>query len=88
MARTIFGGHHPTLVSLLIEARRALGISQTELASRLGRRQAHVSLIEMGQRRIDVIEFIMLARALRREPHDLLAELENRIDVNTKINTD
>ena len=79
MARTIFGGDHIALVAVLIEARKTLGISQTELAARLGRRQPHVSLIEMGQRRVDVIEFIRLARALEREPSELIIKLEQRV---------
>ena len=79
MARTIYGGDHPKLVAILVEARKAARLTQTELAQRIGRNQSHVSLIEMGQRRVDVIEFVRMAEALGRTPEDLMAELRRRM---------
>ena len=68
MAKTIFTGAHAELVAVLVAARKAAGLRQTEVAERIGRNQSHVSLIEMGQRRVDVIEFLELARALEQLP--------------------
>ena len=56
-----------------MEARKEAGISQQELARRLKRSQSFIAKIEVGERRIDVVEFIEIARALGREPVDLLA---------------
>ncbi|MHB1871972.1 MAG: helix-turn-helix domain-containing protein [Steroidobacteraceae bacterium] len=61
------------LCATLVEARKEAGISQQELARRLKRSQSFIAKIEVGERRIDVVEFIEIARALGREPVDLLA---------------
>jgi len=57
-------------------ARQASGITQQELARRLGRPQSYVSKAEMGERRLDVVEFLQFMRAIEGEPHALLRELE------------
>jgi transcriptional regulator with XRE-family HTH domain len=59
----------------LKSAREAAGLSQHELASRLKTSQTTIARIEVGERRIDVIEFIDLAKALRLDPHTILTEL-------------
>jgi transcriptional regulator with XRE-family HTH domain len=60
----------------LIAARKASGLSQAELASRLGRPQSFVAKIEIGERRIDVIEFLELARILGVSPASVLENLK------------
>lgn len=42
----------------LIAARLAAGLSQREFAEKLGKHQSHVSKVESGVRRLDVVEFI------------------------------
>jgi transcriptional regulator with XRE-family HTH domain len=56
------------LRSLLAEARRANGLTQTALAKQLGRPQAFVSNYERGQRRIDVGEFVEISKLLGLNP--------------------
>lgn len=57
-------------------ARKASGVSQQELARRLGKPQSYVSKAEMGERRLDVVEFLHFMRAIEGEPHALLREIE------------
>jgi len=45
-------------------ARKVARLSQTELAKKIGKRQQFVSKYESGERRLDVIEFLDVARAL------------------------
>jgi transcriptional regulator with XRE-family HTH domain len=59
----------------LIAARKASGFSQAELASRLGRPQSYIAKIEIGERRIDVVEFLELARILGVSPASILENL-------------
>jgi transcriptional regulator with XRE-family HTH domain len=80
MTKTIFGGDHQHLVELLIETRKARGLTQTELADRLGRDQTFISLIERRQRRVDVLEFIAFAEALGEPPGKLFTRLLRRMD--------
>lgn len=61
---------------LMIQAREGAGVSQEELAERLGRPQSYISKSELGKRRLDVIEFLTFARAVGYDPYDLLRELE------------
>ncbi|MGB8421631.1 helix-turn-helix domain-containing protein [Paraburkholderia sp.] len=63
------------LLDRLIAARKAGGLSQAELASRLGRPQSFVAKIEIGERRLDVIEFLELARILGVTPESVLENL-------------
>ena len=56
--------------------REARGISQQELARRLGKPQSYVSKAEMGERRLDVVEFLHFMRAIDGEPHALLRDIE------------
>jgi transcriptional regulator with XRE-family HTH domain len=51
--------------TLLIQARQTAGLTQVELAVRLDRPQSFVSKIERGERRLDVIEFLEVARVLQ-----------------------
>ena len=66
---------HRMLCTVLTEARVQAGLTQRALAERLKRPHSYVAKIEGGERRIDVIEFLELARALRLDPLDLLNEL-------------
>lgn len=49
---------------MLKERRKAVGLSQSALAERLGRVQTFVSKYERGERRLDVVEFLDVANAL------------------------
>ena len=59
----------------LHEARRARGLRQCDLAERLDRPQSFVSNYERGTRRLEVSEFIQIARLLSLDPAALVAEL-------------
>ena len=52
------------LIGKLINARKSSGLSQAELAIRLNRHQQFVSRYEIGERRLDIVEFIDISRAL------------------------
>ena len=58
-----------------MEARKSAGLSQQELARRLKRSQSFIAKLEVGERRVDVIEFIEIARALGKEPTELLSRV-------------
>lgn len=64
MAKTIRSEGHEALCNALINARKAAGLTQAELAERLKCHQSFVARVESGERRIDVIELVVLARAL------------------------
>lgn len=63
------------LQGLLIRLRKSKNLTQAEVAERLGRPQSFVAKYEGGERRLDVAEFIEVARALETDPCTVLAEL-------------
>lgn len=63
------------LIGLLVEARQREGLSQGALAKRLGRHQQFVSRYEIGERRLDVVEFADIARSLGCDPAMLVGSI-------------
>ena len=80
MPSSIFTQRHQELIGFIASARKAAGITQVELAERLGRPQSFVSKVERGERRLDVIEFCQVAEALGRDPANLLKEFLDGAD--------
>lgn len=78
MTRSAFSRKHEHFRKLLVEARRHAGLTQVALAKKLGRPQSFVSKFERGERRLDVIEFLEVARALPLDPARIIADLERR----------
>ncbi len=76
MARTIRSSGHEALCHALIDARKTAGLTQAELAVRLRCHQSFVARVESGQRRIDVVELVVLARALGVEAAGILGQVE------------
>ncbi len=76
----IFSEEYGPLTQLLARARQRAGISQRELAARLGRSQSHIVLLEKRQRRVDLREFYLICRALELEPAKVFAELVHELD--------
>lgn len=66
---------HKRLISLLIAAREKAGLTQQQLADRLGKPQSFVAKYEGGERRIDLIEFVMIADALKFDPARAVREI-------------
>jgi transcriptional regulator with XRE-family HTH domain len=56
-------------------ARLRAGITQKEMAIRVRKPQSFISNLERGQRRIDVVEFVMLATHLGADPKRLFARV-------------
>jgi transcriptional regulator with XRE-family HTH domain len=73
--KTLRSRRHRALCAALRSARKAARLSQDELASRLKTSQTVIARIESGERRVDVVEFIDMTRALRLDPREVLSEL-------------
>ena len=63
------------LQSLLRELRKSQNTRQQELAEKLGRPQSYVSKYEGGDRNIDLIELIDIAKSLDLEPAKAISDL-------------
>ena len=61
--------------TVLSGARERAGITQQQLAKRLRKPQSFVSNVERGQRRIDVLELLVVIDALGGDPSRVFAEI-------------
>lgn len=66
-------------ITFLIRARTEAGVSQRDLAARLGKHRSFVTKIESRERRLDIVEFVAVARALGLEPGQLMAALASEL---------
>jgi transcriptional regulator with XRE-family HTH domain len=66
---------YATLGSCLAEVRKAAGITQDELAALLEKPQSFVSAYERGQRRVDVLELLLILRAIKADPEAVFAKI-------------
>lgn len=64
---------------MLREERQQRGITQVELAKRLGNRQTFVSKLENGERRLDVVELFEFLEHIDSDPVDFLSRLRIRL---------
>lgn len=85
MSKSIFDGAHAQLIEILMAARRRSGLTQAEVAAKVSKDQTFISLIERSQRRVDVLEFIALARAMGEDPQRLFAEVVATVPTSLKI---
>ena len=74
MARSIHSDAYRELISRLAEARGAAGLTQQALADRLGRPQSFVAKVEGFERRLDVIEFLEMAREIGVDPIPMIRD--------------
>lgn len=78
MSRTLRSPRHDALRELLKDKRRAAGLTQAQLARRLGRPQSFIADVERGQRRLSVVEFIEYAEAVGFDAAHAIRHLSKR----------
>lgn len=76
MTKSVYTHQYRRLRALLTEARKTAGLTQVELSVQLDRPQSFVSKVERGERRLDVIEFLEMARVLRLDVVAFLHQLD------------
>ncbi|WP_280176929.1 helix-turn-helix domain-containing protein [Roseibium aquae] len=63
-----------------MNARKRSGLTQQDVADRLGKPQSYVAKVEGGERRLDVVEFVALAKAIGENPTELFDRLLAALD--------
>jgi DNA-binding transcriptional regulator YiaG len=64
MPKSVFTDAYASAIAVLVALRKERGVSQVELARRLGKTQQFVSAMERGERRLDIVEYYAVVRAL------------------------
>ena len=72
---SIYDRDYQEVIGLLKKARLEKGITQIEMAKTLGKPQSFIAKFENGERRLDVVEFVRIARLLGVEPKSVLETL-------------
>lgn len=62
MGKSIHTKEYKIFVERLKKARLEAGLTQVEVAEKLGRPQSHISNVENGQQRVDVVELKRFAK--------------------------
>ena len=75
LPKSIYDDEYRRLIDALRQARANSGLTQQQVADRLGRPQSFVAKIEGFERRLDIVEFIHLCRAIGAEPAAMLASV-------------
>jgi len=76
VTKSVFTEKYELFRNRLVSARKTAGLTQMQLAERLSRPQSFVSKYERGERRLDVVEFLEVARAIGIDPFRLLKDLD------------
>ena len=76
MTKSVFTKQYDRFRKQLVDARKSRGLTQADVAQRLGRPQSFVSKYERGERRLDVVEFLEVAKAVGIDPGKVLEKLE------------
>ncbi|MGB0766273.1 MAG: helix-turn-helix domain-containing protein [Phycisphaeraceae bacterium] len=62
MVESVWSKGYDAVIEAVVAMREEAGLTQRELAERIGREQSFIGRIETRQRRVDLVEFIWIAR--------------------------
>ena len=71
MTKSTHTDKYKKLTGILADARHSAGLTQQQVAERLGKPQSYIAKVEKAERRVDVVEFIALANAIGTDPKKL-----------------
>ncbi|ELZ5869718.1 helix-turn-helix transcriptional regulator [Salmonella enterica] len=77
---SVYSDDYQSVISALKQARVRQNITQTALATALGRPQSFIAKVENGERRLDVVEFIRLAQLLGMDWQSELQSIARKYD--------
>ena len=80
MPGTLHTPGYTAFVEIIVATRRARGLTQQQVADALAKPQSYVAKIEGGERRLDILEFVALCRAMDADPKAVFAAALAAID--------
>lgn len=67
------------LAAAVVDLRKQRNMTQRDLAAAVGREQNYIARIEQGQRRVDLVEWVVLCRACKVDPIEQMSALLRHI---------
>jgi transcriptional regulator with XRE-family HTH domain len=77
--RSLHTKPYQAFIAVMVLARKEANVTQHELARRIKKPQSFISKYERLERRLDVPEFIFVARALGVDPSKLLRRVDKAL---------
>lgn len=71
----VYSEEYQLVINALKNARKARGITQAQLAEALSKPQSFIAKVENGERRLDVVEFVRLARLVGVDVGEILLQI-------------
>jgi transcriptional regulator with XRE-family HTH domain len=89
MEKSIYSEEYLFFLKKLREARKAAGLTQIELAERLGEKasQSFVSKCERGERRIDIAELRAFCKAIGLSLGEFVSIVDQELEITTLAET-
>jgi ribosome-binding protein aMBF1 (putative translation factor) len=82
--KTVHSEEYRAVLRVLQAAREEAGLTQEQLALRLGETQSFVSKVERGERRLDIVELRHIGRALGLTLLELAERIERLLSARTQ----
>lgn len=79
MVDSVWSSGYDAVIKAVVAMREEAGLTQRELAERIGREQSFIGRIETRQRRVDLIEFIWIARCCGFDGEKELAKVTKQV---------
>lgn len=79
MIKSVFSREYDIFRRLMIAARKEARITQAVLAKSLNKPQSFVAKYENGERRLDVIEFLLVTRVIGIDPCDIISNIDREL---------
>ncbi len=74
--KSIFSPEYDVFRRCMIAARKDANLTQATLAKTIEKPQSFVAKYENGERRLDIVEFLVVTRAIGVDPYEILRKVE------------
>ena len=85
MRKSLRSQDHAHLIAMLKAERKRAKLTQQQVADQLGVPQSYVAKYEGGERRLDVLEYIAVVRAIGSDPVELLGRLSGLYALDANV---
>ncbi|MFO3882637.1 helix-turn-helix transcriptional regulator [Enterobacter hormaechei] len=72
---SVYSDEYQRVINALKKARKEKAMTQAQLAEALGKPQSFIAKVENGERRLDVVEFVHLARLVGADVQGIIASI-------------
>ncbi len=80
--KSVFTDEYNEFLQVMVAARKQANLTQQRLAELLNKPQSYVSKYERKERRLDVIEFLIIAKVLEIDPCNVIKQIDRSIQLN------